>query len=100
MSFSIHLTENPATAQMNSGRCWMFAALNTFRTRAAKNLNVPEGFELSQNYTMFWDKFEKANYFLENILATLDESVGSSQVSTGFSPARYRTAASGTCSST
>lgn len=75
--FSLHLPENPATAQMNSGRCWMFAALNTFRSRAQKVLNVPEGFELSQNYTMFWDKFEKANYFLENILNTLDEPVGS-----------------------
>lgn len=76
-SFSLHLPENPATAQNNSGRCWMFAALNTFRSRAQLALNVPEGFELSQNYTMFWDKFEKANYFLENILATLDEPVGS-----------------------
>ncbi len=75
--FSVHLPENPATAQNNSGRCWMFAALNTFRTRAQQVLNVPEGFELSQNYTMFWDKFEKANYFLENILNTLDEPIGS-----------------------
>ncbi len=76
-SFSLHLPENPATAQNNSGRCWMFAALNTFRSRAQQILNVPEGFELSQNYTMFWDKFEKANYFLENILATVSEPVGS-----------------------
>ena len=36
-----------------------------------------DDFELSQNYLMFWDKLEKANYFLENILATLDEPVGS-----------------------
>ena len=76
-AFSLHLPENPATAQNNSGRCWMFAALNTFRSRAQQALNVPEGFELSQNYTMFWDKFEKANYFLENILLTLREPVGS-----------------------
>lgn len=76
-SFSVHLPENPATAQNNSGRCWMFAALNTFRSRAAHNLNIEGGFELSQNYTMFWDKFEKANYFLENILETLNEPVGS-----------------------
>ena len=25
-------------------------------------------FELSQNYTLFYDKLEKANYFLESIL--------------------------------
>jgi bleomycin hydrolase len=76
-SFSLHLPENPATAQEKSGRCWMFAALNTFRTRAGRSLNVENGLELSQNYTMFWDKFEKANYFLENILSTLDEPIGS-----------------------
>lgn len=76
-SFSVHLPENPATAQKQSGRCWMFAALNTFRTKAQRSMNLAEGFELSQNYTLFWDKLEKANYFLENILKTLDEPVGS-----------------------
>lgn len=76
-SFSIHLPENPATSQKGSGRCWMFAALNTFRSRATNAMNLPEGFELSQNYTMFWDKLEKANYFLQNILATLNEPIGS-----------------------
>ncbi|HSI72812.1 MAG TPA: C1 family peptidase [Fimbriimonas sp.] len=75
-SFSLHLPENPITAQKGSGRCWMFAALNTFRTRAAKTMNL-EAFELSQNYTMFWDKLEKSNYFLESILQTLDEPIGS-----------------------
>ena len=76
-SFSLHLPENPATSQMKSGRCWMFAALNTFRGKAGLSLNIENGLELSQNYTMFWDKFEKANYFLENVLATLDEKIGS-----------------------
>ncbi len=76
-SFSLHLPENPATAQKGSGRCWMFAALNTFRTKAQQTMNLAEGFELSQNFTMFYDKLEKANHFLENILKTLDEPIGS-----------------------
>ncbi len=76
-TYSIQLKENPATSQKRSGRCWMFAALNLLRTRAQESLNLEPGFELSQNYTMFWDKFEKANYFLENILASLDQPVGS-----------------------
>src|SRR5579864_8747163 len=76
-SFSLHLPENPATAQNKSGRCWMFAALNTFRSKADQSLNIENGLELSQNYTMFWDKFEKSNYFLENVIATLDEPIGS-----------------------
>jgi bleomycin hydrolase len=40
-------------------------------------MNLDEKFELSQNYVLFWDKLEKSNYFLENILRTLDEPVGS-----------------------
>lgn len=33
--------------------------------------NIPR-FELSQAYLFFWDKVEKANYFLESILDTVD----------------------------
>lgn len=76
-TFSHHLPENKASAQMQSGRCWMFAALNTFRAEAIKNMNLDNEFELSQNYMTFWDKFEKANYFLESILNTLDQPNGS-----------------------
>ncbi|MFI5385443.1 MAG: C1 family peptidase [Fimbriimonadales bacterium] len=76
-TFSIHLPENAITAQKQSGRCWLFAALNTFRVHAIKSLNVDDKFELSQNYVLFWDKLEKANYFLDNVLKTLDEPVGS-----------------------
>jgi bleomycin hydrolase len=32
-----------------------------------------KSFELSQAYLFFYDKLEKANYFLENVLDTLDE---------------------------
>jgi bleomycin hydrolase len=32
-----------------------------------KKLKISE-FELSQNYIAFWDKFEKINYTLENII--------------------------------
>ncbi len=70
--FSHMVKAGAATSQESSGRCWMFAGLNTFRMAAAEKMNM-EDFELSQNYTMFWDKLEKANYFLENILKTLNE---------------------------
>src|SRR5437016_5024176 len=52
-NFSIHLPENSITAQKQSGRCWLFAALNTMRSHAIKALNTDEKFELSQNYTLF-----------------------------------------------
>ncbi|MBN2380955.1 C1 family peptidase [candidate division WOR-3 bacterium] len=75
-TFSHTITELPITNQKKSGRCWMFAGLNLFRLEAAKNLALKE-FELSQSYLMFWDKLEKANYFLESIIDTADEEVGS-----------------------
>jgi len=40
-----------------------------------------ESFEFSQNYTLFWDKLEKANYFLDSILETLDEAQDSRIIS-------------------
>lgn len=70
--FSINLEQGKITNQKRSGRCWMFAALNCLRFQVMKKLDL-ENFELSQNYTLFYDKLEKANYFLESILNTLDE---------------------------
>ena len=64
-----------ATNQKSSGRCWLFAGLNTLRLAAMAKMKL-EKFELSQAYLMFWDKLEKANYFLENIIATRDEPLG------------------------
>jgi bleomycin hydrolase len=65
------------TSQQKSGRCWLFAGLNPMRVAAIKAMNLADDFELSQNYPLFWDKLEKANYFLENIIKTSKEPVGS-----------------------
>lgn len=73
-SYSISLEQGEICNQKQSGRCWMFAALNTMRFDVMKKLNL-KTFELSQAYTFFYDKLEKSNYFLENILETLDEPV-------------------------
>ncbi len=74
-AYSVSLPQKGITNQKQSGRCWLFAALNTMRFRIMKKLDL-EDFELSQTYMMFYDKLEKANYFLENILKTLDEPTG------------------------
>ena len=70
--FSHETKRGEITNQKKSGRCWMFASLNAARVEIMKKLNL-ETFELSQNYTLFWDKLEKSNYFFESILETLDE---------------------------
>lgn len=68
-SFSDELEVAPeATAQQKVGVCWIFAAMNMLRYYTQKKLNV-ESFEFSGPYLMFWDKFEKANYFLEKMIA-------------------------------
>lgn len=71
-AFSVNIKEGDITSQKQSGRCWMFAALNTMRYEVMQKLNL-KTFELSQSYPLFFDKLEKANYFLESILKTLDE---------------------------
>lgn len=64
--------EMKVTNQKSSGRCWGFAGLNLFRIYLGRKYNLKK-FEFSQNYFMFCDKLEKSNYFLENIIKTVDE---------------------------
>lgn len=73
-NFSVEIKTGKVTSQEKSGRCWVFAGLNLFRNRVTDKLDVSE-FELSQNYPMFFDKLEKANYFLESVIRTLKEDI-------------------------
>ena len=77
--FSLDLTKDKVSDQKASGRCWMFAALNTFRHKMIAGFQL-EDFELSQAYTFFWDKYEKSNWFLEQVLATADQELTSRKV--------------------
>jgi len=65
--FSDKIKTKGITNQKQSGRCWLFAGLNILRPKVIENNNL-EKFEFSQNYLAFWDKLEKANCFLENII--------------------------------
>ena len=73
-TFSTKLDDWKVTAQMRSGRCWLFATLNLFRPGTMKKLNV-KNFEFSQAHIHFWDKFERANHLLEAIIETADRPV-------------------------
>jgi len=73
-SLSVLLDDWKVTDQQRSGRCWLFAGLNLFRVGAMKKMGLKE-FEFSQNYAMFWDKIERANYFLEAIIETADRDI-------------------------
>jgi len=73
-SFSTKLDDWKVTAQMKSGRCWLFATLNLFRVGAMKKMNL-KNFEFSQAHIHFWDKFERANHLLEAVIETADRPV-------------------------
>src|SRR5215475_11326002 len=68
-SLSTHLDDWKVTNQERSGRCWLFAGLNLLRVGVMRKTGLKD-FEFSQNHAMFWDKIERANYFLEAIIET------------------------------
>jgi bleomycin hydrolase len=74
-TFSCKLDDWSVTNQKRSGRCWIFAGTNLLRVGAMKKMNLKD-FEFSQSYVFFWDKIERANYFLESIIDTADRPDG------------------------
>jgi bleomycin hydrolase len=66
--FSDELETGSVTNQDMSGRCWLFAELNTIRHQIIADHKM-EHLELSQSYSFFWDKLEKANMFYERMIA-------------------------------
>ncbi len=75
-AFSVDVESGNVTNQKRSGRCWMFSGLNVLRTILYKKLNV-KNIELSQAYLQFYDKLEKANFFLEKAIQFASEEVKS-----------------------
>jgi bleomycin hydrolase len=69
--FSYRLKDAGVTNQKGSGRCWLFAGLNIFNADVMTQLKLSK-FELSQPYLTFYDKMEKANLFLEEIIDMRD----------------------------
>src|SRR3954471_11329393 len=80
-TMSHQLDDWKVTNQKKSGRCWLFAGLNMFRVGAAGRLNVKE-FEFSPNHAMFFDKLERANYFLQAVVDTADRPTDDRAVAT------------------
>jgi bleomycin hydrolase len=72
--FKYRVSVRGITDQKSSGRCWMFTSMNVLRPLVIEKYNLPD-FDFSHNYLYFWDIFEKANLFLENILATAGKSL-------------------------
>ena len=66
-SHTLSLTPK-ASSQGHSGRCWMFAALNSMRYHIIKNMNLCDRFEFSEAYLFYYDKIERSYCFLNKII--------------------------------
>uniref|UniRef100_A0A6C0J7K9 Aminopeptidase n=1 Tax=viral metagenome TaxID=1070528 RepID=A0A6C0J7K9_9ZZZZ len=64
-----------ATQQAQSGRCWLFAALNSIRTHMITAYNLPDHFEISETYLFFWDKIERSYCFLSTLARIRDSDM-------------------------
>ena len=65
--FTYRIRFKGVTDQHQSGRCWLFAGLNTLRPAIIAKNDLDE-FEFSETYLQFWDKLEKANLYLEYMI--------------------------------
>ena len=66
--------ESKCSAQMFSGRCWMFAMCNVMRVKLREKFKLPEDFELSQGFLFFYDKLERCNYYLQSVIEMKDRA--------------------------
>ncbi len=72
--FSHKIKAKGISNQKSSGRCWLFAGLNIMRPAVIEKYKLGS-FEFSQNYLAFWDKMEKANCFLEQMIDLRDRDL-------------------------
>ncbi len=77
--FSNRVKSSGVTNQKSSGRCWLFTGLNVLRPIVMENKGMKE-FKFSQSYLFFYDQLEKANLFLEGIIATKDKAIDDKRV--------------------
>ena len=71
-----NIVQLPFHSQEKTGYCWLIAVLNCIASFTCQKYNLPK-ISFSKNYLIFFDKIEKANWFLEHILSTLLEEEGS-----------------------
>ena len=77
--FKYRVKAKGITNQKSSGRCWLFTSLNVLRPIVIEKHNMKEFF-FSENYSFFWDQFEKANLFLEAIISTRKKDIDDREV--------------------
>ncbi len=77
--FAVKVDVPGITNQYSTGRCWLFTGLNVLRPGVMRKYNLKK-FEFSENYSFFWDQFEKANLFLEGVIETRAQEMNDRKV--------------------
>lgn len=77
--FSDEIDTGSVANQKKSGRCWLFAELNTMRHFSSAKFGIKD-LEFSQAYNAFYDRLEKSNLFLEHVIATADKPLTDREV--------------------
>jgi bleomycin hydrolase len=78
---NLRIKTGEVTNQKGSGRCWMFAGFNVLRLPVIRKYKL-KSFEFSENYLLFWDKLEKSNFFLQNMIDLADAPLDDRYVQT------------------
>jgi bleomycin hydrolase len=77
--FSHRVKSKGITDQKSTGRCWLFTGMNVLRARVIEEKGL-NSFSFSHNFNFFYDQLEKANLFLEGIIATSDKPMDDKKV--------------------
>ena len=72
--FSDKIEVKGISNQKSSGRCWLFAGLNILRPVVMEKYDL-EAFEFSQNFLFFYDKLEKSNLFLNQMILMRERDI-------------------------
>ena len=78
--FSHEIDDVTAMDQETAGTCWICGGISMCRRNVIDELDLKKGFNLSLNHLMFWDKIERCNYFITEIIKNKDRKFDSNKV--------------------
>lgn len=78
-NFTIDLDNLPVLNQGESRRCWIYSGLEILRKHMIEQYNI-EDFIFSSNYISFYDKLEKANFFIETMTELINRDIDDREI--------------------
>lgn len=78
-NFTIDLDNLPVLNQGASRRCWIYSGLEILRKHMIEQYNI-EDFIFSSNYISFYDKLEKANFFIETMTELINRDIDDREI--------------------